>query len=134
VAIPIDTRNSIFVLSGLLVVLPITYILDFVTPDFGQNIDLVYFAAFVRLLVGFSIGGLIARSSFTGPAVVLGIGAWIYIIASIFGFAAPEFDQLVDIVTGNLVGLAIFVVAAAAGAQIGMRSRTRLDSTRRTAT
>jgi len=134
VAIPIDTRNSFLVLAGLLAVLPIAYVLEFVEPDFGQNIDLLYLAAFVRLLIGFSIGGYIARNNFTGPAVALGIGAWIFITASIFGFAAPVFDLIVDIVTGNLVGLAIFVTAAVAGAQIGMRCRTWLDRTRRTAT
>jgi len=116
------------------VVLPITLVLEFVEPDFGQNLELLYFASFVRLLIGFSIGGFIARYSFTGPAVTLGIGAWIFIIASIFGFAAPEYDQFIDIITGNLVSLAILIVAAATGAQIGMRSRTWLDSTRRTAT
>ena len=117
-----------FVSLGLLSTISVLWLYDNIVPTWQTGLLLSYTLAFVRFVVAFAVGGLIARRAFTIPAV-LGAALWASVIILHTAFLAAQHAlPVVPILVNNIPLLIIITIAAFIGAEVGVRLRSRVSS------
>ena len=117
-----------FVALGLLSTISVLWLYDNLVPTRQTGLLLSYTLSFIRFVVAFAVGGLIARRAFTIPAVI-SAALWTSVIILHTAFLAAQHAlPVIPVLVNNLPLLIIIITAAFFGAKLGVRLRSKISS------
>ncbi len=108
------------VIAGIAAVIALSLVAEFVIP-LNSPLDRFLASTGLGTFIMFAAGGYVARSSFLLPALVMAFVTWLVGVYAAWRLAdAVKGMALIEVVINNLPGLALYTIAAAAGAFVGM--------------
>ena len=127
---------------GILAVLAINTLLSHAVPAFYRSdrmpldpLLMVYIQTALQFFVAVTVGAVVARRKFIGPALTLAILGWCIIVYIEYDIARTAVDEsFLNVMLPNLPGLFLYAVAAVCGAILGRKLYDNASAKRTVAT